>query len=358
MARSTILDPGQVLGLTLDRYQELLGFPPAAFNGILKAEEAECYPCAAIWTQRDRDMLTVALANAEQMREQELNYYVAPKQTLDEVYEYSFPLILSKKHLVAVGTETLSLIQSGVVLVLGAELTPNDPVTIVVATTVTDPQEIYVTYPGETVPIHPSSVAISGGFATINIPRSRLLLPSIDTNCTTPDFYENDNFLMTVDVYRKYIDPNDGAFFVWHGGASCAFPVLDAVAMSTQQCFPRIEDHRLAILRLYPANYAAGSWQSVLSTRCETPDHIQISYVSGRQNSVQTCMETARLAHTLLPEISPATDDLCKNCWEGDQDTKNMAMTPYGNMVGAVKCWASDSRAKVGYGGKTPRVLK
>jgi len=360
---------GALLGLVLDRYQELMRIPIAAFNGLLKVDEAPCNDCAYIWKQTDRDALAIAIQQAEEMRIAELGYFPYPMYT-SETVNYVFPLILARKHLVAVGSKLCTMLQAGVALTLGAEATPNDPVVIAVLTTATDPNEIRVYYPGEDVEIRASSVSISGGVATIRIPRSRLVDPAVDTNCDPPpNYYENDNFLTTVDVKRCITDPSTGAMFYWWGNGNCpVFPVsmvgcctnlhqLASFVQNSQLAFPDIVNNRLAIVKLYPGSYAAGTWTAASFSNCVKPDKVVVNYLSGRTRSVMTEMNTIRLAHTILPFLIPDRLDLCAGCWKDDNITdKDAPITPYGTSRSAIKVWMFDSRAKIGQGGKFPSM--
>lgn len=357
MARSDILPGDQVLGLTLDRYQEIMRFPIAAFNGLHKADEAGCYDCAAIWKQTDRDGMALALAQAEQMREHELGYFLSPKYVVGDEYDYEFPLILTNKYLIAVGTRRVDVIESGASLTL-RDLGGNiiDPVVVVTPTTVTNPDEICVYYPNEDIEIHPSKVTISGGNATIEIPRSRLVSPSVDTNCEPPPEYDDDtNFLATVDVKHCYtVEP--GAYFYWFGNQCDIFSVPN-LSTANQSAYARIVSSRLSIVKLYPGVYAGGIWSGASMSYCYQPTFVRVSYLSGIRSSSQTELDTARLAHTLLPNIIPDRVDLCSGCWKGDmeRDTSQL-VTPYGMSTGAIAAWMADSRSKIGQGGKFPRV--
>jgi hypothetical protein len=344
-----ILPGDQELSLTLDRYQELMNICCSAFNGLLRDDGVECCICNAIWTQSDRYAMTIAIGMAEEMREQELGYHLSPKYDTDD-FPYSFPLIIDKKHLVTIGLQTITNISLGVSLLLSAGGVIIDPVVITVATTVTDPSEIIVTYHNSTIQIHPSSITISGGIATITIPRCRLVDPDVQSNCDPPLRYDDDdNFITEVDVKRLWYDTTQGAEYVWFGD-QCGLPP-PTLTEYTQAAYARIEDYRRSIVKMYPLNG--------VFTYCTQPNYIRVHYVSGRRNSVRTEMETARLAHTLLPTIIPERLDLCSGCWKGDQlvDEK-FGPSPYGHLVGASAAWLSDSRAKVGQGGKFPSMRR
>jgi hypothetical protein len=326
---------GVQLGLTLDRYQELMRLAPAAFNGLNKPDEEGCYDCWAIWKQTDRDAMAIVIAQAEEMRERELGYHVYPKYDSEmQDYSSSGMYFLEKKYLIKIGTFASSDISLGNPI----SLSPlSDPVTFVIPTTVTDPDEICVYHPGTIVEINPSSVTISGGLVTICIPRSRLKLLTIDGNCEPyPDYYDDDNFESEVDVRRCYIDTADGADITCMNSCDCTTSTV------TDWC-QFIRDYKLSVVKVFPL---------LCESTCCHPKKITIPYLSGIQSSLYTEMMTASLANSLLKDIIPAMVDLC-NCWKSDMTLADNAMwSPYGITNGAIKAWLADSRAKVGVGGK------
>ncbi len=347
---SPVLDENASLGVTLDRYQELMRLPIAAFNGLNKPDEEPVYECSTIWKQSERDALVIALYQAEEMREQELTYHIAPKYDVLQNQDLRSPLILEKKHLIKLGLRTISTIQAGVALTLGTLPALNDPVIITVATTVTDKSEIKVYYPGEAVEIHPSFISISGGTATIKIPRSRLVLQTVLDNRDDHLYYDdNANFLTTVDVKRVYYDTTNPGQYVWL--YSCD---TNTIAETTQGLYARITNNRLSVVEHYPATYASGVWTKACWTLTHYPDYITMYSYSGRQLSVYTEMQTIRLAHTLMPN-APCSCPTVHQYWQMDVESTD-TLTPYGSTKGAVDVWSKDARAKVGQGGKFPRV--
>jgi len=354
------LPDDQVLGLTVDRYQEIMQLPINAFNGLNNPDEVPVYECSTIWKQSERDNLAMFLARSEEMREQELGYHIAPKYLEGEEHAYDVPVILSRKHLIAIGTRATTVIQSGVVLNLGVETAPNDPVVFTVDITgrsVANSSEIYVYYPGETVRIYPSSISIAANTATIRIPRARLVRPSFNDNRDDHlSYYENDYFLATVDVVRCYTDVSDGAYIVWDSigrviAGYITYPDASETAQHANVQVLGARAYRLAIVHCYPATAAlAGAYFTI----CAHPSTIRVSYLSGRRSSIGTEMETARLAHVLMPNV-PCTCPYVVQYWGEDRmkDPSGL-VTPYGNESGAVKAWLSDSRAKVGQGGMFP----
>jgi len=327
------------LGLTLDRYQELMRLAPAAFNGLNKPDEEGCYDCAAIWKQTDRDAMAIAIAQAEEMRERELGYHVAPKYDLElKDYECSAMYFLNWKYLIKIGTYassdislcwrlTLSTLHTGII----------DPVIIDVATDVTDPDEICIFHPDTSIEINPSKITIDGGIATICIPRSRLKLLTIDGNCEPyPEYDDDDNFEDCVDIKRCYIDTSDGPDVTCMNSCACTTTTV------TDWC-QFIRDYKLSVVKIFPISCESG---------CCHPKKTTIPYLSGIHPSIYTEMMTASLANSLLKDIVPAMVDLC-NCWKADMTLSDNALwSPYGITNGAIKAWLADSRAKVGVGGK------
>jgi len=334
---------GVQLGLTLDRYQELMRLPPAAFNGLNKPDEVGCYDCAAIWKQTDRDGMAIVIAEAEEMRERELSYHVAPKWEIEEQdFTYSGMYFLRMKHLIKIGTyvsSDISICEPVVLTTLHGGL--QDPVILTVVTTVIDPDEICVFHPDTDIMIYPSKITISGGIATICIPRPRLRLLSVDTNCDPPpDYDDDDNFETCVDIKRCYIDETDGVVIVCRHHCSCDTTTV------TDTC-SYIRDYRLSVINVVPTSCLA---------LCCHPSKTIIPYLSGIQSSIYTEMMTASLAHSLLKDIIPGMVNLC-DCWKTDMEVSDNAdYNPYGISNGAVKAWLADSRAKCGQGGKFPRV--
>jgi len=348
------------LRLILDRYQEILRLPIEAFNGLNNPDALDVYECPNIWKQSERDFLATFIAQAEEMREEELGYHLAPIYIDDEEQDYGVPTTLNRKYLIEIGTKTTTIIEAGVVLDLGVETAPNDPVVVTVATTVTATDEVKVFYPGEDIEIRPSNISISGGIATIRIPRSRLVDPDLnDDREDHLSYYENDNFLVTVDISRVYTDTSDGAYLVWDSVARVVAGVqtYPDARETTQRANIQILGQvarRIAEISTYPAS-TDGSGSTFVY--CVQPTTIRVSYLSGKQSSMRTELETARLSHILSPR-APITCPYVMQLWAEDRAPDSSGIvTPYGGEKGAVRAWISDSRAKVGrQGGKFPRL--
>jgi hypothetical protein len=347
MARisANVLDPNYQEGITLDRYQELLGLPICAFNGLNNPAELNDYVCTSIWRQHQRDYVARFLASAEEMREQELGFFIAPKYISKERQKRNSPVILNRKWLIQIGEQTDTSILDSVPLSLSYLGTIYDPVVITVPTSVTETSEILVTYENEMVVIHPSNVTIVGGNAVISIPRSRLVKPALNDDREDPlDYSDDANFVTAVDVYRRWYDISKGVEIVsW---------LSNSFTESVSYGYAEIENHRTAMANIYYATWSGliPSPACEYTVPCSEKKFMRVNYLSGRQTSIKVELETVRLAHTLMPH-TPCECEAINMFWSDDVNTKEeYDLTPYGNKAGAMNAWLSDSRSKIGFG--------
>jgi hypothetical protein len=363
MARvsDNVLPSGSVIGMTLDRYQEIMRLDTCAFNGINRPTDNHDSQCVDILTQNQRDYIAEYLMQAKEMREEEIGYYIYPQyRTEHQDVVIDNPFMLDKKHLIEIGMPTETVIEDGVVVNYGVPPftaggnEPTDPVVLTVATTVTDPEEIVVNYPGESVRIHPTSVTIAGGNATITIPRCRLVDPAFDGNLDDPPSYYDEVFLEEVDVHRLYSDASDGAEFVWNRNPCDNNVACDTVCQAACTVVLGHMAYELSTISVYPATYSSGSWVRACLTY-PNPNHIRVTYKSGITASMRNEIDTIRLTHVLMP-YPPCQCDMVKNRWEGDRNRLTTQWSPYGNYQGAIDVWMKDSRKKSGGGGTFPRL--
>jgi hypothetical protein len=349
MARTQDISLTQQTGLTLDRYQELLGLPIAAFNGLNKPGEFPEYACTTIWSQFNRDNLARYLAVAEEKREQELGYFIAPKYLENEEYNVTLnPYLLNKKHLISIGEKVITTIDDDVAITHSVGGVINDPVTLTVATTLTSTSSVVVYYVDEEVPIHPSSIILASGVLTIKIPRSRLVKPEKNLNYEDPLQYDNDaNFVTSVDVKSVTYDSTKGVNYVSFG-EDYGETLIATTAL--------IKNLRLSAVEIDMSDINC----HIGFSECSSTSNpiFRISYLSGRQNSVMTEIQTLRLAHCLMP-FEPCACEVSQQYWRDDvTENPQSIITPYGSKNGAVEAWVADSRAKVGQGGKFPGMVR
>lgn len=351
-----LLPEGVTLSVSLDRYQELMHLPINAFNGLNKDNEEPVYDCRHIWMQSERDDLAIYLYRAEEVRERELLYHLSPKYIYNERHTYSSPIVLNRKHLIEVGVEATTAIET-VTLVHRTDGVINDPIVLTVTTTVVNKAELVVCYPDEDVRITPSRVTITGGVATIRIPRARLVKPELLDNREDHLYYVHDeNFLETVDVKRVYNDPATATNLVWTTtqlAHNCS-PSHPNGSETTQTAIAAINlprANRLSLISIYPATYTNGSWSGQSMRYCYLPEMVSVSYKSGIRGSLSTDILSIKLAHTFMPNM-PCTCPYVEQYWREDNEAHPEGLvTPYGSRMGQVAAWMEDGRAKIGSGG-------
>lgn len=345
--------------MTLDRYQEVMQLPISAFNGLIKVDEYPKNDCASVWNQTLRDNVAIWISIAEQNRETELGYHLAPKWISGEEHEYNTVVMLHKKHLISVGNYVEYDVELGSTIThrdVGGNIL--DPVVLVIdAGAEYTASDIIITYPGEDVHIRPSKISISGTVITIHIPRSRLVKPELNDDRLDHLYYEDDvNFLETVDVKRTSIVLEGGIQFVWYSGSDINISTIPHSTEYTQYGYYYTKGaraNRISSIYVYPATFVDGVPESSGFTYGLYPGNVRISYLSGIRISPMHELLTARYAHTLMPNI-PCTCPIVAQYWSEDRKVIDGMYTPYGNMQGAMNAWMIDSRNKVGISGVFP----
>jgi len=341
------------VGLTIDRYAELLGLDVDAFNGVNRGTYGYDNKCVTIINQSQRDNLAIFLQQAEDKRETWLGFYLSPKWVLAEEQDFTFqnPFMLNKKYLVEIGYPTLTAIQMAVPLALGPADNPIDPVVITVTSSDALAREIEVCYPGEMVRIVPSKVTKSGNTITIHIPRCRLVNPAYNDDRDDPiSYFDNTYFLTTVDVYRNWADPSKGAQFVWIDpscNTTCAVDCQDACAVISGA-----DAYDLSIVHAFPAKHmTTNEWIRSCWKYAYSPSSVRFYYRAGMRH-LGNEIYTIRLAHTLMPR-PPCSCDVVMQKWEEDNEVLQQ-YTPYGSKRGAMEAWLNDSGLRMGGGGTFP----
>lgn len=339
MARVFDLTPGVELGLTLDRYAVLMRIPEPAFNGLNKPGDPVSYYCNKVWRQRDREHLAHYIAMAEELRETEIGHHISEKYIEGEKHDYGFPIITDKGFVTQVGKQKTSVIEEDYEVDYSGG---GDTITLETATSVTDESEIHVFYQDEDVEINPSDISIQDGDLTVEIPKARLVKPSLMDNREDPLSYDDDdNYVEYVDIKRVYYDESEGMEFVW----------LDTGTgdEETQTVRPIVENAELGIIRPYPASYSDGSWALTNLKYTTYPWLVRVNYLSGVMSSTRAELVTIKLAHTLMP-FTPIDCESVTQYWQND-NVPTDTHTPYGSTKGAVDAWVADSRFKTGGGG-------
>lgn len=306
--------------LPLDRFFQIIGLHPLHGNQVVVADLAPDTVCDMpvvkySWQNADavgREEIAQAIAQAEAILELHAGFSPVPRWVADERIQGIRPLWpemftgnahnvrgmptslrTQLGHVISGGIEAKTLIEAAVAITYTDVDSDgyNETATIIVATSITDPQEIAIYYPGQAAAdayeIRPIKVTITAGNATIVCRREQLLIESLQEqfNPRGADGLVDANFLDEVDVYRHYNDPSQQVQFMWEGCA-CDGTGCEACSHSTQYGCLLTRNYKLGIVVPHP-----GTWDSDLlhwDTACysvpRAPEQARLWYYAGYRN--------------------------------------------------------------------------
>lgn len=319
----------QQSAVRLARYAAILEYPECNFFGV-NAEIDTGFQCQEIWTKPQRDTVAKYLAEAQYEIEQITGYPLSPRwvgQGQSEEYQdqqpYRSRIVTRFARFIEAGIQATSTITLGV-----AVNHATDPAVIgPVPTTVTDTDEVRVFHPGLNVEIDPSSVVISGGNLTIEIPRCRLVKQAVADNPSTGlDYYDLGNFESTVDLKRVYNDSSVQATLAYL--KSCTGCTEQTIAGCVY-----VRNKKLGVLDI---QLATGE---VRQCGCQA-ETIRLNYLAGADVlTLQAEDAIIRLAHAKMPS-EPCGCDVAKRLWGRDRNvpeilTRERLNCPFGLSDGA-----------------------
>ena len=327
MARS-----GFRTSLALDTWAQILGIDPRHFNQVVTPSKP-LTTCNRVWKQYlwqendqvSRESISIAIAEAERMISEYIKYNLLPTWVIDERQRLIVPAIpdvmnvsglsprgfplsqqLDRNHFISGGIEAKTVIVAGAAVVYTDEDGDTFPetATVTVATTVTDPAEIAVYFPGEdgrdeweVKPLNNPitrrrSVTIAAGVATIVMAREQLVDPDL-WNALDPEAVDGDedtNFLATVDVFRHFNDPQQQVTLMWSPRPSlcdCGTTTCPTCAHSLQTGCLVAKDFRTARVYFQPSafNATTGVFDARNLLIGRAPDNLRVWYYSGFQDT-------------------------------------------------------------------------
>jgi len=303
--------------LSLEEYWEFLQVPESLGYGIRNYPGFTPVPntCGSYWNQSQRYWLATSIDKTEQRMKADrwLGFPVRREFVILRRVQYSWPMSLGK-WIRGMGIQAEASISAGEPITLSPGGIIADPIVLTVATTVTDSDDIVLYYPGQTkYVIRPESLTISGGFASITIPRIRLLKPQYFIEYTDvnlrPDYNNDTYFLTSIDIAYNYLDTTTGNNLVW-----TTVPCYPC-AESKQSACGVVEDIRLGRVHLAAATYNANTgWQNQTMTVCYAdPDMAEVSFMWGyadRYEELRNDLVRAiiAVAHNNMPQ------DPCFRC--------------------------------------------
>lgn len=332
-------------GLPLDRFAELSGVHPLHFNQISRGTCGE--PILQHGWQMGgseeligrigREDVAIAIQQAEQMIESWLGHPLIPRWIEDE--EGVFPwgggggypvLTLDRRKYISGGIEQKVPIEEGVEVIYSdsdGDGYPEVATVTVSGTTILNPEEFAVFYPGsegddawEIRSIRKVSVDLLGGGladVTITLRREQLVLPDLITSLDADevDGDEDANFLESVDVYRRYNDPQRQVQFLWPNPqcGTCAGSGCASCSYTTQWGCMRAINARDSLVSLTPGTwnvdtleFDSGAWSGY-----GRPMRARLWYLAGHQDFKKArplvdmadhyAMAVTMLALSLLP---------------------------------------------------------
>lgn len=266
--------------LSMEEYWEFLQINEIAGYGIRN------YPttgvmglgCGDYWDYKNRFWLCSSIQKAERRLEADrwLGFPLSRKYIGPRQLDYAHPLYLGK-YVRGLGVEVNEFILARP-LVLSSGGVINDPVEFTVAVDFTNVSELIICYPNTLCKIRPSFIDISGGIATVRIPRARLLKTEFhrdyqDVN-ERPNYETDSNFLSSVDIYRNYLNETTGTNLVWKPPANCQTDLT----INRQLAYPYLIRERDGFVELQPATYSGGwSVATPIVKRC--PDTVEINFM-------------------------------------------------------------------------------
>lgn len=346
--------------ITLSLYAQVIGIPEWLMFGV-KRDNDTVGGCVDCWDKYTRDTIKRYLAEAQVEIEQRTEFPLVRRWISGELRPYSYPVASLWKRVYDAGVRATSTIRAGATVTHVVDDANGNPVasTVTVATTVTDENEIKVYYPASLgvegpVEIDPSDIDISGGIATIYIPRWRMVLPGLLNSSRCLDYDTTTNFLTTVDVTRVYHDSSEQGTLIWpHANSSCGYTTCCVTCGDyTHDACMYPKNQELGFWDVIPATYSGGSWLTNLSCLCTKPIIVELNYRAGPATlSHQARDAVIRLAHSKMPS-TPCACEVQQVAWTRDRVTpeavtRERINCPFGLSDGAWTAWEFASAMRV-----------
>ena len=322
----------------LARYAQIVGYSECPFWGV--NNDLSGRVCREIWTLKQRRMTAQYLAEAQDEIEQELGYPIGIRWFTELKKTFRVPDLAQVGYVIEGGIKATSTIAAG-----SAVSHATDPAVIgPVATSVTDPDEIVVYHPGTTVEIDPSSVVISGGFVTIQIPRCRMVkVAFVDNPDVGLDYSTITNFESTVDMVRVYNDPSTNAVLSRNHRCDVACSQNGCQEYTHNACI-FVTQPKIGAVEVRKGTYSDGAWvASSMGTCCDQYRWAQLNYRAGTPLTRQMEDMIIRLAHAKMP-AEPCGCDPIKSLWLRDRHipeilTRERLNCVFGLSDGAWTAW-------------------
>ena len=311
--------------LSLDRWFALMGINPLHANQV-RFDSADNSLCSDIYFQYNwqtadhisREQLAQTIAETESDIESWLGYHMCPDWEVDEwrpsqrpyqpeyvnynagdVRGYRQTVRADWGYFISGGVKAQTLIEADAAIVYTDEDGDGykETATVTVTTVAQDINEIAIFYPGmdgdEAWEIKNTQVSIAVPTATIVFRREQAVIPekleAFDIEGAEAVGDVDADFLTTVDVYRRYNDPQAQASFLWEPLASgmcgsCDGSGCTVCAYSTQTgCLILRGEPRQSLVGYWPATWDEDALDFSRDTWAvsRNPDIVRLYYYSG-----------------------------------------------------------------------------
>lgn len=405
--------------LSLSRWAQIFGMHPLHFNQVELQTDVHCDHIyfQYEWQTADhvsREEIARAIAESEYKIERELGFHLAPEWEVDEwkpttrinraqdwnympgdIRGYRQSVRANWGYFIAGGVEAKELLDAGAAIIY-TDVDGDgykERATVQVTGTVGSKDEVCIFYPGhdgdDGWEIRPIEVVVTG--TTIDIVFRRELVIAEHfydmfdvSEDSSADALDDADFLETIDVYRRYNDPQTQATFLWEPLAgrfcgACSGAGCQACAYGTQNgCLIVRGDPRQSILGYAPATWSVDDSDFSHATWAVSrqPDIVRLYYYSGWQqkrlrypNRMDPEWEII-VAHMAAAQLDRPPCDCAKGDWSrwrqdltliaGDDDADafyrdpsgllghSIQDNPFGSRRGEVEAWRKVCRMKTG----------
>lgn len=324
------IDPWPNRALSLAQYAQIIGYDQCAFWGVFY-DGQERFDCYTQWSEYQRMAVARSIAEAENLIEDVLGYPLAPTFIVEQTALDTNPFFGRWGQVLGAGVRATSTLQANATVSYVSEPATIGPI----ATSITDPKEVHIFYPGTDREITPSLVSIAGGFLTVRIPRCRLVADPVNPK-DGYDYTDTLNFLDGVDVRRIYADRSVNATLYRRDCAGCA-------EVTASACMA-VLDPDLGELRLQQGSYVAGVWKVTGLVHCGGWHRAKLFYQAGLTQLDPVLQDAiVRLAHARMPQ-EPCGCDITQGLWKRDRNipqivTRERINCPFGMSDGAFHAW-------------------
>ncbi len=356
--------------MKLYRYAELLSLDECGLRGVRPLTGTDM--CLVVWDPSMRRLLQTALNVAESKIEQFLHIPMKPKFACAETLKWQrTPGLIGPTrwhHVRSLGVEAITDIALAEPITLSDLGGPIDPVTIAVASTVTEPCEVTLWHTaangGTEIEVdYEDEISISGGVITITLPRCRLVNPTLPVPDGGLEYNDDTNFVSALDIKRRYVDTTDVATLEYDTGQ--VTPCSADCAMDTQTACGYIRNGKTGDIYVWPGAYSSGAWAQAAFSSCSYPRRVRLNYLAnfddgtctnGLCSSLPEALEMAivRLAHGELP-YAPCGCEVHNLMWQNDQKYPDLPtadmMNPFGSKQGQLYAWRTMKMFAEGDGG-------